>query len=193
MRAVYIDKYNMKNSHNCVFASISLPILERKTIKQELKSIDVKMMNFDFIDYSNLKNYYNYCNLFMKNISMRSNVKRINNYKRSMYCRTLMQLIEMEYVACNKEEMRIYIPFESDKTHLRTLNNMLKKRKINAYVEEIRYKESKFSQLANIISGIVYYHDKDDLYGKNLGKKGKPQLVAYLYSCKKTKNKLNIL
>ena len=37
MRAVYIDKYFMKDSHNCVFSTVSFPILERKNIKYKPK------------------------------------------------------------------------------------------------------------------------------------------------------------
>lgn len=193
MRAVYIDNYHMKNKNNYVFVSVSLPILERKSIKTQLKAINDEIMSFDNINYQNIKKYYDYCSFFIKNIHMNSSIKKVFNYKRSMYCRTLLNLIENEYYSANKEELRVYIPFETNKNHLKTINKMLKKRHINAYVEEIRYSESKLSQLSNIIAGTIYYHDREDLYERNIGKKGKPQLVAYLYSCKKTKNKMTFL
>ena len=55
MRAVYIDNYHMKNKNNYVFVSVSLPILERKSIKTQLKAINDEIMSFDNINYQNIK------------------------------------------------------------------------------------------------------------------------------------------
>lgn len=193
MRAVYIDRYFMRDSYKCVLTSVSLPILERKRIKQSLNYIANKnILYFNEIKEDNIRTYYNYCNFFMKERNMNSSSLKLNSFRRSEYCRQLFELIKLEYNLYHQEPLRIYIPFNDDKGFLKTLNSMIKKRKMNISIEEIKYDESRLSQLANILSGCVYYHDREDLYELNLGKKGKPQLVAYLYSCKKSKNKWNI-
>lgn len=191
MRAIYIDRYFMRDNHDCYFASISLPILERKHIKAQLKSICNKVLDFDNLNYLNVKEYYGYCNFFVKNINMSSFVLRVKRYRRSEYCKELFKIIEHQYSLYN-EPLRVYIPYDKNKNYLKTINKMVKKRGMNVSVEEIRFEESSFSQLANIIAGCIYYHDREDLYERNIGKKGKPQLIAYLYSCKKPKNKLII-
>lgn len=193
MRAVYIDRYYMTNSHSCVFGCVSLPILKRKEIKQKLNDFSKNIMCFDDIDGDNVKIFYDYCNLFMKDSDMTSNILRIGRFRRKDYPRQLFQLIETEYKLHKKEPMRVYIPFDKNKTFIKTLNAMCRKRKIDVSIEEIKYEESKVSQLTNILCGSVYYHDREDLYGVNLGRKGKPQLIAYIYSCKKNRNKFNIV
>ena len=192
MRALYIDRYFMRDDNSCFIASVSMPILERKNIKNNLKLITNKVISFDLLNYSNVKTYYDFFNSYIKNKNMSSYVLKVHNFKRSLYCKQLLHIIKNEYNLYNKEELRVYIPFDKNKIFLKTLNAMVKKRKMKVSIEEIRYDESTFSQLANIIAGCVYYHDREDLYEVNLGKKGKPQLVAFCYSCKKTKNKLLI-
>lgn len=192
MRAVYIDKYFMKDSVNCVISSVSLPILERKNIKNNMKLISNNTLSFNFLNYENVKEYYNFLNLFIKNSSMTSITLRIPHFRKSSYCNQLLNIIKTEYELYNKEELRVYIPYCENKNFLKSLMAMVKKRKMNVSIEEIKYEESIFSQLANIISGCVYFHDREDLYLSNLGNKGKPQLVAYYYSCKKSKNKILI-
>lgn len=191
MRALYIGRYFMRDSHDCNFTGVSLPILERKSIKNNLKKYINKPLIFDNINHYNVKMYYSFINHFIKEQSMTSYTLRVKKYKRSEYCKQLLKIIEHDYYLFN-EPLRVYIPFDKNKNFIRTLNKMIKKRKLNVFVEEIRYEESVFSQLANIISGCVYYHDREDLYEANMGKKGKPQLIDYVYSCRKTKNKFII-
>lgn len=192
MRTLYIDRYYMRDSHNCVFTGISLPVLERKNIKNGLKEISKETLEFDNLTPENLQAYYEYVHYFIKNIDMTSYSLRVVKYRRSQYCRQILQIIKNEYAVHNNEPLRVYIPFEGDKNFIRTLNAMVKKRKMDVEVEEIKFPDSKISQLAHIIAGCVYYHQREDLYEKHLGERGKPQLIAYLYSCKKTRNKLTI-
>lgn len=192
MRAVYIDRYFMKNDHSCVFGSVSCPILNRKEIKNNLKDIFEDILHFDDITSENVKTFYNVCSYFMKNNNMSANMLSLSSFRRKDYTNILFSLIKKEYIIYRNEPLRVYIPFDDDKTFIRNLNAMCRKRKMNVSVEEIKYEESKLSQLTNILCGCVYYHDREDLYLTNLGRKGTPQLVAYIYSCKKSFNKFNV-
>lgn len=194
MRALYIDRYYMTDSNNCVLTGISLPILKRKIIRTNLRIISDKTLKFDDVDAYNIETYYNYIKYFIKDNDMTAISLKIVRYKRFQYCRQLFKIINNQYELYNKEPMRVYIPFDSNKDFLKTLNIMAKKRKMQVQIEEIKYEESKISQISNLIAGCVYYHSREDLYYENnLGERGKPQLIAYLYSCKKKKNKHNII
>jgi hypothetical protein len=193
MRVIYIDGYFLKDIHRCVFTGVSLPILERKNIKTDLRSISDDALHFDKLDEENVKTYYDYCNLFIKNNNMSATAMRVPSCRRSYYCKQIYKIIEAEYLKYDKEKTRVYIPFQYDKTFLKSLNAMVKSKGLDIQVEEIKYEESKISQLANLISGCICHHDIEELYLENLGKKGKPQLIAYLYSCKNPRRKLDII
>jgi len=191
MRAVYIGRYFMPDKRNVTFSSISMPILERKRLKQKLKDITIKEISFDDVTYETVQEAYESMKLYLKEPEVLSNILNVTNYRRKEYCRIIFHIALFEY-EIHQEPLRIYIPFDKDKTFLRSLNKMAIKYNKEIHFEEIRNNESNFSQLASLIAGCVYYHNDEDLYLNNIGKTSQAQLTAYLYSSKKIKNKLNI-
>lgn len=191
MRAVYIERYYMTDSHNLTLTSLSVPITKRKNIKELIKNITREKLSFASISQDNIREYYEICKLFLNNSELECNVVDIKKYHRSKYCGAIFKMIQMEYEKHNKESLRVYIPYEYNKNFYRTLLKMIAKSGMNVSLEESNYDQSVFAQLSSIIAGCTYYHSREDLYFDNLGKTSQAQLVAYLYTSKKQRNKMN--
>lgn len=189
MRAAYISRFSKADS--ITVASVSMPILERKRIKNEFKEITKEPVSFSSITYDNVKTSYMLSKLFFKE-PMTATVSHVTKYKSSSYCKAVFSAVLSEYEKHGREEMRVYIPFNKDKTALKDLNKMAASKKKPIIFEEIRYNESCFQQLANLFAGCVNYRRDDENYFNNLGQTPEAQLTAYIYSAKKDKGKFDI-
>lgn len=192
MRAVYIASYGETGSHDLTAASISMPIHERKRIQSNMRQEIGRELYFKDISYENVKQPYNAYKLFQKEPEMSVSVIHVFRFYRAHYCKVVFMLALSEYEKGHEERLRVYIPFDSNKGYLRSLNKMAERKKVDISFEEIRYEESCFQRLASIIAGCVFYHDRDD-YFNNIGKTGKAQLTSYIYASKKDANKFIFL
>lgn len=191
MRAVYIGGYSATGERRFAIAAVSMPILERKRIKNDFKEITRETVSFSNVTYDNVKMLYLFCKQFIKESNLSSSVYHIADFHRSQYCNILFNFAVAEFNRYN-EPVRVYIPYEKDKTFLKTLNKMAIKRNLQIYFEEIRLDESCFQQLAGLLAGCVFYRRDDEKYFDCLGVTPEAQLTAYVYSSKKEKDKLNI-
>lgn len=192
MRAVYIGRHFSDDNNRMTIGCISMPILERKKIKKDLKEITKEVFSFNDISYDNIKIFYMCCKLFIKESNLTATIYHVTKPHRSEYCKIIFNTILNEYIKHDCDSLRVYIPFDSNKNILRNLNTMANTRNLPISFEEARFNESSFQQLASLLSGCIYYRKDDENYLECLGKTPEAQLTAYIYAAKKEKGKLDI-
>lgn len=202
MYAIYFDVYRNPAGAYKSAAAVSLPILERKRIKEEIRDA-VKSLNKEDVTVSwegmkcksPMKTMYLMLNFLFEEKEMRGAVSSTyipkatsKKFLPQMLCEMITALIGRKNY---KKEIRVYLPATFTKYEYRQCMAGIKVHFPYAQVEKIPIEDSVFTQMANVMAGLHDY--QETVYENHIGEKGRSQLVEYILQAPKTDKKYSTL